>query len=105
MSAGDSASDDAEGGTSRAAFRAFVRGHHPDVGGDPDEFMAGLAEFRRLGVIGDAAAREVAREMAEDSGSYADHRYDAPVSFVVNPKGVARVREWRRRRRRPPRVR
>ncbi len=30
----------------RRAFRAFVRSHHPDVGGDPVLFMAGLAAWR-----------------------------------------------------------
>ena len=29
----------------RAERRAFIRDHHPDRGGDPDEFIAGL---RRL---------------------------------------------------------
>jgi hypothetical protein len=73
----------------RAAYRAFVREHHPDVGGDPDEFVAGLEKLRRqqAGPPGDSP------------------RFDAPVTFVVNPKGVAgRVRRWRDRRRRPPRV-
>lgn len=28
-----------------AEFRAFVRTHHPDVGGDPDVFVAGLAAY------------------------------------------------------------
>jgi hypothetical protein len=84
-----SAEGDAEGGTSRAAFRAFVRAHHPDVGGDPDEFIAGVEQFRT---------------QAETPDTADDGRYDAPVSFVVSPKGVARARQWRRRRRRPPRV-
>lgn len=30
----------------RAAERAFVRAHHPDVGGDPAAFAAGLAALR-----------------------------------------------------------
>jgi len=30
----------------RAALRAFVRAHHPDVGGDPAAFREGLAELR-----------------------------------------------------------
>ncbi len=30
----------------RRAFRAFVRAHHPDVGGDPAAFAAGLAAWR-----------------------------------------------------------
>ncbi len=27
-------------------FRAFVRRHHPDVGGDPEVFAAGVAAWR-----------------------------------------------------------
>jgi hypothetical protein len=30
----------------RAAYRAFVRANHPDRGGDPEAFVAGLARFR-----------------------------------------------------------
>ena len=30
----------------RAAYRAFVREHHPDRGGDPDAFVEGLARLR-----------------------------------------------------------
>jgi hypothetical protein len=71
----------------RAAFRAFVRTHHPDVGGDPAEFAEGLARFR-------------AGESEVD-----DSRYEAPISFVVNRRGVAAVLAKFRRRRRPPRVR
>ncbi|WIX97766.1 hypothetical protein QRX60_27150 [Amycolatopsis mongoliensis] len=78
--------DDPEG---KAAFREFVRAHHPDVGGDPAEFAEGLARFR-------------AREPAE---SEVDSRYDAPVSFVVNRRGIAAVLARWRRHRRPPRVR
>jgi hypothetical protein len=74
----------------RAAFRAFVRENHPDAGGDPEVFMAGLREFRERGV--------------EDAD-----RYDAPVTFVVSRRGVAgaveKAKQWRSRRRRPPRVR
>ncbi|MQY06709.1 hypothetical protein [Actinomadura macrotermitis] len=31
----------------RAAFRAWARAHHPDAGGDPAEFAAGLQHWRR----------------------------------------------------------
>ncbi len=34
------------GAEERRAFRAFVRSHHPDVGGDPVLFAAGLAAWR-----------------------------------------------------------
>jgi hypothetical protein len=81
------------GEPSRAEIRAFVRAHHPDVGGDPDEFIAGLEELRRRGEPDDGPE--------EDSA-----RYDGPVTFVVTPKGVVgRVRRWRGKRRREPRVR
>jgi hypothetical protein len=69
----------------RAAYRAFVREHHPDRGGDPEAFVAGLARFR-----------EAARP--ED-----DARYDAPVEVVAPLPfpvrvGVALIRTWHRRR-------
>ncbi|WP_370961318.1 hypothetical protein [Amycolatopsis sp. cg9] len=73
--------DDPEG---RAAFRAFVREHHPDVGGDPAEFAAGLARFRE---------------------SAPDTRFDAPISFVRRRRGLAALLSRFRRRGRPPRVR
>ncbi len=41
---GDAA--DPDGRARRAAERAFVRAHHPDVGGDPAAFAAGLAALR-----------------------------------------------------------
>lgn len=78
----------------RAAYREFVRTHHPDVGGDPDEFIAGLDEFRgRLAVRTDAAPD--------------DPRFDAPVVVVTHHLGhrlLLRVGRWARRRFGPPRV-
>ncbi|MFI9818155.1 hypothetical protein [Saccharothrix variisporea] len=50
--------------TTRADIRAFIRQHHPDVGGDPEHFVRGLAELR--------AARR------DGTGS----RFDAPVVVV-----------------------
>lgn len=32
----------------RHAFRAWVRVHHPDAGGDPAEFAAGLQRWRAV---------------------------------------------------------
>ena len=32
----------------RSAYRSFVRTHHPDRGGDPEVFRAGLAGFAKL---------------------------------------------------------
>jgi len=31
-----------------AAFRTFARRHHPDRGGDPDRFRAGVDAYRAL---------------------------------------------------------
>jgi hypothetical protein len=70
----------------RAAFRAFVRENHPDRGGDPEVFAAGLARFREA-----------------DQDAIDDARFDAPVE-VVRPLpfpvrvGVALIRTWHRRR-------
>jgi hypothetical protein len=30
----------------RHAYRAFLRAHHPDLGGDPSAFVEGLARWR-----------------------------------------------------------
>jgi hypothetical protein len=74
----------------RAAYRAFVRENHPDRGGDPEVFVAGLARFR------DAEPDPV------DAATH-DARFDAPVE-VVRPLpfpvrvGVALIRTWHRRR-------
>jgi hypothetical protein len=70
----------------RAAYRAFVRENHPDRGGDPEVFVAGLERFRE------------AQPDPDD-----DPRFDAPVE-VVRPLpfpvrvGVALIRTWHRRR-------
>ncbi|MGO1048686.1 hypothetical protein [Crossiella sp. CA198] len=80
----------------RAAFREFVRRHHPDVGGDPVVFAAGVEEYRRR-------QREQGEPVSE-----VDERFDGPVEFVVTPRGIrgiaTRIGRWRARRRRPPRV-
>lgn len=73
----------------RAAYRRWVREHHPDVGGDPQEFAAGLARLR------------AGRNEHSDP-------YDAPVSFVGDRQRLrAALSRLRRRFRRsdPPRVR
>lgn len=72
----------------RAAYRAFVRAHHPDRGGDPDEFVAGLARLRAG---------------APDSGDAARDTQDPPVDAADLPfplrVAVAVVRTVRRQRR------
>ncbi|GAA1944981.1 hypothetical protein [Amycolatopsis minnesotensis] len=80
-----------EARAARAAFRAYVRANHPDVGGDPDEFAEWLAASR--------AERDAARNA--DGPEEDDSRYDAPISFVTSPRFTTR---WRRRKKRPPRV-
>lgn len=70
----------------RSAIREFARQHHPDVGGDPEVFAAGLAELR-------------ARERADD-------RFDAPVVGVPRVRGLRGVAQrWRARRGRAKRRR
>lgn len=44
-------------------FRAWARAHHPDVGGDPAEFVAGLGRWRRA-----AGGRRVAEVTVFRSG-------------------------------------
>lgn len=66
----------------RRARRAFVSDHHPDRGGDPADFIAGLAQFDRTGA-------------------------GPEVVFVRSPRGVARLYAWLRaqhHRPSPPRV-
>jgi hypothetical protein len=74
----------------RSAFRAFVREHHPDRGGDPEVFVAGLARF---------AARPAEPAPQPEN----DRRYDSPVEIVTPLPfpvrvGVALIRTWHRRR-------
>ncbi|RFU42712.1 hypothetical protein DZF91_05090 [Actinomadura logoneensis] len=72
----------------RAAFRAWVRAHHPDLGGDPEAFAAGL------------------RRRGDDGRARADTFPDAPVVGVHRRHGpVAAVLRWRYRRRRARRLR
>jgi hypothetical protein len=89
----------------RAEYVAFVRTHHPDVGGDRVVFQTGLAEFR-------AARRGAARNPAApddndfDNDELADDsRFDGPVIGVdrqpVAQRLVSRAVRWRDRRRRP----
>jgi hypothetical protein len=78
----------------RAAYRAFVRDHHPDRGGDPDAFVAGLARFRD-------SVGHTAGDTTDDTAD--DPRFDAPVEVVAPLPfpvrvGVALIRTWHRRR-------
>jgi hypothetical protein len=66
--------------------RAFVKEHHPDRGGDPDAFVAGLEALRR------------------PPSEPLDPRFDRPVEFATTPPlpvriVVAAIRTARRRAR------
>jgi hypothetical protein len=66
----------------RARLRAFVRAHHPDVGGDPVAFREGLAALRATGRgLGPAPD---------------DPRLDAPIVGVSGSR-VARIGRLGRR--------
>ncbi|MEW2506808.1 hypothetical protein AB0878_40785 [Amycolatopsis sp. NPDC047767] len=76
----------------KAAYREFVRAHHPDAGGDAEAFREGLARFHQV----DRSARQPESRPAES------------VSFVVRRRGLTRVLAAlaaRRRRKRRTRVR
>ena len=79
----------------KAAYRQFVRTHHPDVGGDPAEFAARIEEFRR-GSHPENAAEATTASHGES------------LVFVRKSRGLPRLFEAltaRRRRKRNPRVR
>ncbi|WP_083275140.1 hypothetical protein [Pseudonocardia sp. HH130630-07] len=92
---------DARGGLTpeqRAAYRAFVRTHHPDRGGDPAEFRAGLARYRAL-AAGEALDDPAGTAREPDP---ADRRFDGPIEIVPDlplPTRVliAMIRTVRRR--------
>lgn len=71
----------------RRAYRAWLRAHHPDLGGDRDAFEAGLRFWRaRLGHPGGTRAAPVT----------AYRRPRGPVAWLV--RRVARRRARRERR-------
>jgi hypothetical protein len=85
-----------DGASQRTAFRAWVRSHHPDAGGDPAEFTAGLAAWRRrLSVAGvrTPAVRTARARAAQD------------ITVFRTQGGLWLMRRWWQRRHRPPRVR
>ncbi|WP_019853565.1 hypothetical protein [Actinopolyspora mortivallis] len=83
----------------RARLREFVRTHHPDVGGDPETFAAGIAALQR--------GRDEADGFSPTPPTTRETRAGDTV-VIVRRDGLrgllARLREWRSRRRRGPRV-
>lgn len=86
---------DSGGAEARARYRRFVKEHHPDVGGDPEVFAAGIAHLKSEQLW---AARGKARDP--------DARYDAPIvvlsDWQLRLARVLRLLRWIRRA--PPRV-
>lgn len=90
----------------RAAYRRFVRAHHPDAGGDPETFQAGVARFQ--------ARRDQTPPTDRPTERPADRpadRFSGPIVFVTRPRGWRRIMavllrtQRRASRHRPPRVR
>lgn len=74
------------GAEARARYRRFVKEHHPDVGGDPEVFAAGIAQLKSEQL---RAARDP------------DARYDAPIVVLSDWQlRLARVLRLLRRIRR-----
>ena len=75
----------------RRLRRALLRRHHPDLGGDPEQFGRVLQAFRS------GNAEPLTHDLMDDE-----------VRFVRRPRGLARIAAWcrtrRRRRHRPRRV-
>jgi len=93
---------------SHAEFRAFVRNHHPDVGGDPDVFITGVAHYRSSTVDSDRGSASPTNETGFTETGFTKTKFEVPVSFVVNPSGLKaitqKVKRWRQKRSQPPRV-
>lgn len=83
---------DARGGLTpeqRAAYRSFVRTHHPDRGGDPEVFKAGLARFRAMAAGWDPGGPDGVAHGSRASPD--DRRYDAPIEIVPDLSLPTRV--------------
>ncbi len=72
----------------RRAFREFVRTHHPDRGGDPAVYVAGLAALRRRRTPAGRGGGEVVyyrrrRGLAVVTGSWRDGRARRGLSIAL----------------------
>jgi hypothetical protein len=70
-------------------FRAWVRAHHPDAGGDSDAFVAGLTAWHRRRAAAGAGAVPLGRP---------------EVTVFRTRHGMWTLARWWRRRRGPRRV-
>ena len=70
----------------RRRRRELLRAHHPDFGGDPEQFIRVVDSFESAG-----------------PGTASDP-VGSEVRFTRRPRGLSRVTAWYRRRNRPPRV-
>jgi hypothetical protein len=75
----------------RSLVRAFVRANHPDVGGDPELFVAGLRRLREGRHDGTGGGGGTWWPRPDDP------RLDAPVLVVVGKGPLALVGRARRR--------
>jgi hypothetical protein len=91
---------------SRAEWVAFVRAHHPDVGGNAAVFRAGLAEYRRVRAESGPADEAGQDEQGGQDAGQDDDRFDGPVEVVARPPLARRLltRARARGRRRQIRV-
>ncbi|ASO21921.1 hypothetical protein FHR81_005614 [Actinoalloteichus hoggarensis] len=95
----------------RAALRAFVREHHPDLGGDPDRFAAGLRDLQEARRRAELGLDRPGRHRADAAGgpSRRADRFDGPIVGRRPDTAVRRLlhrlRRWASRRRRPARFR
>jgi len=72
----------------RRRRRQLLKANHPDLGGDPEQFIQALTSFEEGG--------RRPRAMPTPAGG--------EVRFARRPRGLGRVTAWYRRRRSPPRV-
>ncbi|SDK38473.1 hypothetical protein SAMN04487820_107136 [Actinopolyspora mzabensis] len=100
----DSRRDSDDAREARVRLREFVRANHPDVGGDPEVFAAGVAELQSVR-DGVRSPHETPTHLPGET--MPGERGDGPVVLVRRHglRGLlARLREWRARRGRGPRV-
>lgn len=76
----------------RAAFRRLAAAHHPDRGGDPDRFRAGVDAYRRL--TGTTTVRAPATATATATADVVFHRRRRGLRRLT---GLARRRRGARR--------